>query len=330
MAININNLGGKKENDGTDQSGVLRASDWNTLVSAVQENQQAVQNSIKGITFNRVDYDKVDDRGFLSITTSSGDYDLRITPEIEPPAVISKGSPCLIKFTVEHLDLTQGEAVSAKFPVTARFYCNGDIVGTIENIYDKNYSASTGVTKVVEFDFAKAVELSTSENGNRMWVEIDNGLGYLKNSSVYVTRVINMSVNVTLQGGIDNKLVFTKDNQPDLRVTVTGNNGYLYAKIDGEEFITKEEMPVDATWGIPVDRLSKFNTHGVHELEIWATPQNQEDIIVAATPIKYIFGDAGNDTPIIMSTVPEGSSFEEYNQLNVDYVAYYAGSSTDN
>ena len=56
MAININNLTGKKENDGTDSSGVLRASDWNTLVSAVQENQQAVQKSIKGITFNRVDY----------------------------------------------------------------------------------------------------------------------------------------------------------------------------------------------------------------------------------------------------------------------------------
>lgn len=330
MAININNLGGKKENDGTDQNGVLRASDWNTLVSAVQENQQAVQNSIKGITFNRVDYDKVDDRGFLSITTSSGDYDLKITPEIEPPAVISKGSPCLIKFTVEHLDLTQGEAVPAKFPVTARFYCNGDVVGTIENIYDKNYSASTGITKVVEFDYSKVVELSTSENGNRLWVEIDNGVGYLKPSSIYVTRVINMSVNVALQGGVDNKLVFTKDNQLDLRVTVTGNNGYLYAKIDGDEFITREEMPVDATWSIPADRLVKFNTHGVHELEIWATPQNQEDIIVAATPIKYIFGDAGNDTPIIMSTVPEGSSFEEYNQLNVDYVAYYAGSSTDN
>lgn len=329
MAININNLGGKKENDGTDQSGVLRASDWNTLVSAVQENQQAVRNSIKGITFNRVDYDQVDDRGFLTITTSTGDYDLKVTPEIEPPTVIAKGSPCVIKFTVEHLDLTQGEAVSAKFPVTARFYCNGDVVGTVENIYDKNYSGSN-VTKIVEFDFSKAVELSTSENGNRLWVEIDNGVGYVKPSSIYITRVINMSVNVVLQGGVDNKLVFTEENQPNLRVTVTGNNGYLYATIDDAAFITKEDMPADATWSVPVSRFTNFNTHGVHELKIWATPQSQDDIIVPADPIKYIFGDASNDTPIIMSTVQDGSSFEEYSNLNVDYVAYYAGSSTNN
>ena len=177
MAININNLTGKKENDGTDASGVLRASDWNTLVSAVQENQQAVQKSIKGITFNRVDYSTVDDRGFLSITTSSGDYDLKVTPEIEPPAVIAKSAPCLLRFTVEHLDLTQGEAVSAQFPVTARFYCNGQLVGTVSDIYDKNYAVTTNVTKVVDFDFAKATELSTAESGNQLYVEIDNGMG---------------------------------------------------------------------------------------------------------------------------------------------------------
>ena len=330
MAININNLTGKKENDGTDSSGVLRASDWNTLVSAVQENQQAVQKSIKGITFNRVDYSTVDDRGFLSITTSSGDYDLKVTPEIEPPTVIAKGAPCLLRFTVEHLDLTQGEAVSAQFPVTARFYCNGQVVGSVSDIYDKNYSAASNVTKVVDFDFAKATELSTAESGNQLYVEIDNGMGYIKRSTVWIVRVINMSVNVTFQGGVDNKLVFTKDNLPRLSVVLTGNNGYLYATIDGNNFITREDMPADAVYNIPTDRFLPFNSHGIHELKVWATPRNQEDIEIKAAPIKYIYGDVNNATPVIMSTVQDGANFEEYNRLNVEYVAYYAGGSGEN
>lgn len=330
MAIDLTNLKNKTENDGATPAGVLRAEEFNDLVSAVIENQQAVQKSIKGITLNRVDYDKIDDRGYITITTSEGDYDLRITPEIEPPTVIAKGAPCIIRFTVEHLDLTQGEAVSAKFPVTARFYCNNQQVGIVENIYDKNYNAVAGVTKIVEFDFSKATELSTTDSGNQLRVEIDNGMGYLKSSSVYITRVINMSVNVDLTGGIDNKLIFTKNATPDLRVVVTGNNGYLYATIDGEDFLSGVDMSADAYYNVPVDEFIPFNTHGVHELEIWVTPKNQSDIKVYADPIKYIYGDISNTSPIIMSTVKDGDSFEEYSNLSVEYVAYQSGMNGDN
>lgn len=325
MAIDLTNLKNKTENDGATSAGVLRAEEFNNLVQAVIDNQNAVQNSIKGITLNRVDYDKIDDRGYLTITTSSGDYDLRITPEVEPPTVIAKGEPCIMRFTVEHLDLTQGEAISAKFPVTARFYCNNQLVGTVENIYDKNYKDVVDVLKVVEFDFSKATELSTSESGNQLRVEIDNGMGYLKSSSVYITRVINMSVSVTISGGIDGKLVFTKDNMPELRAVVTGNNGYLYATIDGQDFISGEDMPMDYVYSVPVEKFNPFNSHNVHELVIWVTPKNQTDIKVYADPIKYIFGDVSNTSPIIMSTVKEGDTFEEYNNLNVDYVAYQSG-----
>ena len=325
MATNINNLNQKRENGGSDQSGVLLAKDWNTLVDAVIENQQAVQKAIKGITLNGVDHNTIDDRGYLSIRLSEGEYDLKVVPESTPPTVIAKGAPCVVKFAVEHLDLTSGEAQSASFPVTARFYCNGVLVGTVTDIYDKNYKETTNVTKVVEFDFAKYADLSTSESGNQLYIEIDNGYGYTKRSSVWITKVINMSVNVTFQGGVNNKLVFTKDNLPRLGVVITGNNGYLYATIDGDDFLTRVDMPTDAVYNIPVENFIPYNSHGVHELKIWATPRNQEDIRIEADTIKYIYGDNTVPTPVIMSTVQDGSSFEEYNRLNVEYVAYYAG-----
>lgn len=328
MAIDLTNLKNKIENDGSTSDGVLRAEEFNNLVKAVIDNQQEVKKSIKGITLNRVDYDSVDDRGFLTITTSTGEYDLLVTPEIEPPAVIAAGDSCIFKFSIEHKDLTSGEPKPANFGVTARFYCNGSIVGTITDIYDKEYSGVGSVTKMVEFDYAKATSLSTSTSGNQLYVELDNGLGYTKRSSVYVTKVINMSLKANLSGGIDNELVFTNNNKHSLNATISGGDGYLYVSIDDNIIVSRLPIYKGSPQNIDPSLFNPYNSHGIHILKIWANPIDQEDIIITGPTFRYIYGDMMNNSPIIMSTIADNSTFTEYDNLNVEYIAFSAGSST--
>ena len=324
MAVNnLNELLNKGENGGADNSGVLRAEEWNFLVQEVINTQRASEGSIKGLYLNNKEYTSINDKGLLVVETSDDVYKLTINMIKRPTAVIAKGSPCEISFSINHKYM-QGEDPNgepAGFGCTAEIYCNGEVVHTVNNIFDKGYD-SANVLKEVSFDLSSLGDkLSTSESGNSVYIKVSNGQSAPALSQTYNIRVINMSVTVNYVNGP----VFTEDNLPNITARVMGNtSALLYATIDGRDFKT-----AIATEGAPYqfdpEDFKNFNTHGVHELRIWAALPDAADIKVEAAPYKYIYGDSRVETPIIMSTINNGSKFTQYNNLVVDYVAYSAG-----
>ena len=328
MAItNIRELLGKGENGGSDDKGVLRAEEWNYLVQEVINTQAASEGSIKGLYLNGVEYTSINDKGLLEVETSDDVYKLTINMIKAPAAVIAKGSPCEISFSINHKYM-QGEDPNgepAGFGCTAEIYCNGEVVHTVNNIFDKNYN-SNNVLKEVTFDLSSIGDrLSTTESGNLVYIKVSNGMGQVTPSQTYNIRVINMSINVSYVNGP----VFTADNLPNITARIMGNtSALLYATIDGRDFISGIATAGAPYQFEPTDFIG-FNTHGVHELKIWAALPDAADIKVEAAPYKYIYGDSSNSTPVIMSTINNGSKFTQYDNLNVNYVAYFAGANGD-
>ena len=101
MAISLTNLKNKVENNGENDQGVLRAEEFNNLVQAVIENQQAVKNVITSINYNNVTYDTVIDGVLQMKVQDTSDritgFDWYKTLDY-PNNYISKSGSCTVEF----------------------------------------------------------------------------------------------------------------------------------------------------------------------------------------------------------------------------------------
>lgn len=332
MAIDISGLNNKVENGGEAPKGVLTPNDWNTLVDAVIENQNSVIKSIKGVILNGVTYTNPSSDGLLQIDIRDSDYIVEIKMEEDAPKIIAKGDPCIVKFTIINRDKSGTPHI---FPATARFKWGDDVVGEITGIYDVDFNDPTvkNPLKNVEFDFAKAVQLSTSTEGNRLTIEVDNGEGGTGSTATktFRTQVINTTLSSTLSGGVSNKYIFTKDNKPVFTTIYTSedkSNGQIYIDIDGETVVNGELVESEAT--MTWDIFDKFNNHGLHKISIYATSVNYPDIKIYNDDIEYIFGDEEMDNPLIITNIVDGQEFEVYGDIKLNYTAYWAKPTTDN
>ena len=330
MAKDISGLNNKIENGGEAPRGVLTPKDWNTLVDAVIENQNEVTKSIKGIILNGATYTSPDSNGLLKIDIKDSDYTVEIHVEQAPPSIITKGDPCVVKFTIINRDKN---GIPSILPATARFYWGSELVGTITDIYDVDFN-DAGVLnplKNVEFDFSKATQLSTSAEGNVLKVELDNNLGG-NGSTVaqpFRTSVIDVKLEATLSGGVSNKYIFTEENTPKLTTVFSGGDGYLYVNIDGDTVINGELLSKDETREL-TNIFNSYNTHGIHTLSVYATPVSHTNIKVAIDDIEYIYGDSNDDSPLIITNITDNQEFEVYGDINLNYTAYWANPTSDN
>lgn len=323
MAIDINGLLNKTENGGTTAAGVLSAKEWNTLVQAVGENQAAANGAIKGITFNGTDYKSVSNGMLIMNVVESG---RKVSFEwIQNPSknsVISKGSSCIAEFNVIDQvpsDEDASELVPYHNPGTVTFYVDDKQVGIENRVYPKEASGYSGP---VTFDFSKHAQLSTKPDGNRLKIEYNNN-GEIK-TEIFTVYVLDLSIS------IDAESVYNSDNVPNIGVIVRGGSGSLYAKVDNENLNSDGDgniLPIGSfTNNVPFyikDQLTRFNTHGIHNIQVWGEVEYLNTKVRTKTiSYNYIFGNKNINTPIVMSSITDGSEFELYNNLNVNYTAY--------
>ena len=321
MAIeyDISGLLGKTENDGSTDAGRLTADEWNKLVSAVQENQRAVNGAMKGINYNGTEYKDVRD-GILYMTVlSETGRNVKFQWIQKPTEVISKGGSCVVEFNVIDQKKDDEDAsvlVPYQNPGKVNFYVDEKLVGSIANVYDSQSDRYTGP---VVFDFSKAATLSTKTDGNSLKIEyINSGVTINEYFNVFV---LDLSIRVD---GFEN--VYTTDTPPSAKITVTGAECLLYASVDDKTpyMIDGKEIRSDIPETFTTE-FEQYNTHGIHVLKVWAVPKSYDGVKTNTLTYNYIFGNTSNKTPIVMSTITEGSEFELYGKMNVEYVAYVSG-----
>ena len=327
MAIeyDISGLLNKTENEGSTDAGRLTASEWNKLVSAVQEVQTKSEGAIKGIKYNGgaenggQTFSSIDASGYLEMNVINPEGTLSIEL-IKPDPYIARGSSCPIGVWVRSKD-DAGEPTAAACIVN--FYLNGASTPFYTgNVYDID-TTTAGVVKMLNVDLSTIPGLSllTGELDNEIRIEVNNRYGLVKSTFCNV-KVIELGLSVDLFGS---KNVFTENDKPQLIARVNGTDAMVTAHVDGVEILKNGEAfnGVDMNFG--QDIFNNVNTHGVHTIEVVASVTRQtgtEDIIISTIPQKfnYIYGTS-NARPVVMSVI-NNTTPEEYSNFEMSYVAY--------
>lgn len=337
MAIDISNLAGKQDNtDGS--AGRLTADNWNTLVRAVKENQDAVESNkgrIRGIKYNGgaesggQTFDKIDSNGYLEMEVISSDRIVKINtindryPSPNPKYgnhYITPNDSCYVEFAIE--DVKNGVPFNQAGVV--ELYINNDLVDTINNVFpfgSDNYKGS------ILIDFSKYNKFTATTDANEIKIKYINN-GKIETEAYYVwMRDIKLLIS-----NINN--IYTTNDLQNIKYSLSGYDKYfIYAKID-DTFILEgiECDSTDDTFIKGNDTLvSQCNTHGVHKLSIWAEVQIPDSEFKLSTPIQeftYIFGDIKNITPVIITNIASNSEYEIYNNLSISYYAYLSNANT--
>ena len=232
MAIeyDISGLLNKTENEGSTDAGRLTSTEWNKLVSAVQEVQTKSEGTMKGIKYNGgaenggQTFSEIDSEGYLKMTVAdSSGYQL--TTYIDnPPAYIARGSECIIKVRVSSKQVQGDDLIPATAACSVNFYLNGAPSPFYTgNVYDLD-STTPGVVKELVVDIAKipGVALLTGELDNEIKIEINNRFGKITQSYCYV-KVIELGLTVDI---FKTKNVFTETDKPQCSCKWYRRNGY--------------------------------------------------------------------------------------------------------
>jgi hypothetical protein len=192
MAIeyDISGLLNKTENEGSTDAGRLTSTEWNKLVSAVQEVQTKSEGTMKGIKYNGgaenggQTFSEIDSDGYLKMTVAdSSGYQLTTYVD-NPPAYIARGSECIIKVRVSSKQVQGDDLIPATATCSVNFYLNGAPSPFYTgNVYDLD-STTPGAVKELVVDIAKipGVALLTGE--------LDNAPPYVqKNMGVFFRKV---------------------------------------------------------------------------------------------------------------------------------------------
>jgi hypothetical protein len=324
MAIDISNLLNKIENEGTTPSGKLPAKEWNQLVEAVRENQNAVTGAIKGINYNGTEYKNVVNGILQMAVADTSGRSTKFEWIQEAPNVIARGSSCIVEFNIVDRIKDDNDAsvlIPYDQPGTVNFYVDDKLVGTVNRVYDKDYVNSSGPIK---FDFSKVASLSTI-NDNQIKIE------YI-NTGVTINKYFTVTV-VDAKITVENfNTVYTTNNPTSINVSATFNQEttkcFVYVSVDDYVIVDNREISKDIRYEIKSE-FEPYNTHGIHNVKIWGELHVGESVILTdPMSYNYIFGNTSVNTPIVMSTVNEGSEYELYGKLQVDYIAYLSGANT--
>ena len=338
MAIenNISSLLNKTENEGSTEAGRLTATEWNKLVSAVQEVQTKSEGTIKGIKYNGgaesggQTFSEIDESGYLKMTVAdSSGYQLSFDYDA-PPLYVARGAECILKVWVNSKKVQGDDLIPANAACSVSLYLNDAPTPFYTgNVFDID-STTPGVVKELVVDIAKipGVALLTNELENKIKIEVNNQFGKIQQDFFYV-KLVELSLNVNIFG---TKKVFTESDKPQLIARVSGTDANITAIVDGDTKILDHGEAfngVDMNFG--QDIFNNVNTHGVHTIEVVASVTRQagtEDIVISTVPQKfnYIYGTT-NTRPIVMSVI-SNTTPEEYSNFEMSYVAYKYSSTT--
>ena len=323
MAIeyDISGLLGKTENEGSTNAGRLTATEWNKLVSAVQEVQTKSEGTIKGIKYNNTQvFDVIDEQGYLTMTINNPEGTLTIDLDAPDP-YIARGASCPVTVRVSSKDDSGNPTAAANI---VNFYLNGSQAAFYTgNVYDIDVT-TPGAVKELTIDLSKIVGLPllTGELDNEIRIEVSNRQNGLVKSSFCYVKIIDLSLNVDIFGSTN---VFTESNKPQLIARVNGTDAGVTATVDGREILKNGTAlnGSDTNFGTAI--FDDVNTHGVHTLEVWASvtrATSEGEIVISTIPQKfnYIYGTT-NTRPVVMSVISNKEP-EEYSNFEMSFVAY--------
>ena len=224
MAINIVDLTNKQENQGKDDSGVLRAEEFNRLVDAVIETQTGLNGVVRGVRFGMgaqpefpdtsgivTIQSNVTDTYKFSMISPDGQYATYADYMNSFPSYILAGESFNVRVRVSFTEKIDDVDTSIKTPLKVNFKVGSNIVYST-NIYDYNLKDNLikESEKTVSFNFAPY--LAKNAVNEVSFEVIDASVEYPRIATQ--TRifnkvfVVNTEVSLKLEGTVNNLNIY--------------------------------------------------------------------------------------------------------------------------
>ena len=294
MAININDLSNKKENDGANKDGQLRAEEWNRLVQAVIE----TQNPVKTVSVNNGAKFTPDQYGNVNVIITESNYLLNVKGEVNgsAPYKVALGSAFPMKVTISNKYLENDVQIPVPSSCKVDFYCNDLLVYTTD-AYDGD---------VIIYDFGKNLQ----EGKNYIKAVVDNNNGVIKETLNFEINAIYLALELPYFNKTD-----VYSSEWELDVKIIGSNANVYINIDDDGGLVGGQS-AGSTVKYPI---KKGLTTGYHTLEVYAVSEDDSSVRTDSIFSEYIYVVEGVSTTVIATSIKERSQVQLYNILNVEY-----------
>lgn len=354
MATDIRYLLNKRDGLGDDnENGMLFATDFVKLVTAVQENQEAVKGVVKGIKFGLgAEITNPNDKGIVTINTDVTDtYKFSFLSPDENyedvlqyvnsfPSYILAGQSYNVKVRISFKERFNDVDTSVKTPLKVNFKVGTNTVYTT-NIYDFYLQDNLikDNEKTISFNFANYL---TNNSINDCSIEVFDPAEYprITPKQLPLNRVfvVNASCNIKLEGTVNNLNIYDTSSllntSSNIVITTSSSSGKV--RLFCKEYST--ETPVFAIDNINSEKTSiRINntnlnniirTHGTHTLYAmfeYPIPGTDDKLNVVSNELSYIFYDntIGSEDPLVsINKVSSDLVFKEYNQVMLSYLIY--------
>ena len=298
MAIDLTPILNKIENKGETAQGKLTATEFNTLVAAVRENQA----SVRSVSYNSGVKIKPDENGNVDLIITESNYILRLKTTVDgvAPYKVALGNDYNMTVEISNKYLDGDEQVSVSTACTATFYCN-DLVVNTQEVYDGD---------TINFNFGKYF----IEGKNTIYVNVNNNYGEIQNTMTYEITAIYLSVELPNFNPTELK----EGDSWDLDVKVVGSSANVYIYVDDVGGLAGSQ-----TAGSTITYSIKYGLFtGAHKLKVYAV--SSEDSRVQTDPIisEYIYTVEGSTQTVVATTLQNNTVMTLYNVLTIDYWVY--------
>lgn len=352
MATDIRYLLDKRDGLGDDnENGMLFATDFVNLVTAVRENQEAVKGVVKSVRFGESGVVNIpDDTGLVTIPSDAGEkYKFSmISPDSNYknyddyinsfPQYILLGESFNVDVRISFTENRDDVDVPSKSPLLVKFKVGSTEVYST-NIYSFNLKDSliTDSQKTISFNFAKYLQ---SNSKNTVSIEIIDTVQPARIAkeirefnTVYV---VNAKAELKLEGTVNNLNIYdTKslDNKDsNIVITTTSESGkvQIFRKDNNTETnvftidnITSKTTSINLkTFG---GSITTHGTHTIYAMYEYKIPGTDATINIKSNELSYIFYDntiASKDPLVSINKVSSDLVFKEYNQVMLNYLVY--------
>ena len=353
MAVNIIDLQNKREDGGQSNDGVLRAEEFNRLVSAVVENQNNLVGVVKGVKFGTGgEIARPNTDGVVTIKTDVTDtYKFSFLSPDENyenfskymesfPSYILAGESYNVKVRISFTERLDDVDTPIKNPLKINFKVGTNTVYTT-SIYDFNLKDSLikDNEKTISFNFANYLAKNSI---NECSIEVVDTSEYPRiNPQVRTFNkvfVVNASCNLKLEGTVNNLNIYDtsslSNDASNIVITTTSSSGKV--QIFCKDYST--EAPVftidnitNTTTSIKLNNTNLnavTRTHGAHTLYAvleYTIPGTDDKLNIVSNELSYIFYDntiASEDPLVSINKVSSGLVFKEYSQVILSYLIY--------